>query len=318
MREKNQRKIVQFFFLVLLFVIFVNHRNSVYLFFRWMNKKKKYTHAQCDSVTKSHTQNALNWMASICRRVQCERNRYTHTDTRTKLIVYWFSAAAAATCINSVRYLSKQEPNGNRLATNITAVRTLHEFRNVHIDFRVYRLIFCHKRTHSIVSNWRKWYAHKRTRERDRKTEWYMTNVNCCLPIDEFRKSLRGNDKRPRNMFHAQIVDKMKGMFLHCTMNYCTHMTSDSHSVHNSTHWMDRQFPKRPKLLLIKTSFLHSPSIVATVFFLLFTLDCKAVIGLTPQLIRSLLFLRFKTGSYIWYKEIWLLQIDDCQREFLQ
>lgn len=254
MREKNQRKIVQFFFLyscsLYLSTIAILCTSS---FVEW-TKKKKYTHAQCDSVTKSHTQNALNWMASICRRVQCERNRYTHTDTRTKLIVYWFPAAAA-TCINSVRYLSKQEPNGNRLATNITAVRTLHEFRNVHIDFGVYRLIFCHKRTHSIVSNWRKWYAHKRTRERDRKTEWYMTNVNCCLPIDEFRKSLRGNDKRPRNMFHAQIVDKMKGMFLHCTMNYCTHMTSDSHSVHNNTHWMDRQFQKDPNYRWLRHLF---------------------------------------------------------------
>lgn len=161
--------------------------------------------------------------------------------------------------------------------------------------------------------------AQANEREIERKIEWYMTNVNCCLPIDEFRKSLWGNDKRPRNMFHAQIVDKMKGMFLHCTMNYCTHMTSDSHSVHNSTHWMDRQFQKRPKLLLIKTSFFYiHHQLLLLFFFLLFTLDCKAVIGLTPQLIRSLLFLRFKTGSYIWYKGIWLLQIDDCQREFLQ
>lgn len=88
-------------------------------------------------------------------------------------------------------------------------------------------------------------------------------------------------------------------------------------SITTRIEWIDN-FKNDPNYCWLRHLFLHLPSIVATVFFLLFTVDCKTVIGLTPQLIRSLLFLRFKTGSYIWYKEIWLLQIDDCQREFLQ
>lgn len=86
--EKNQRKIVQFFFLVLLFVIFVNHRNFVYLFFRWMNKKKcTHTHNAIQLPKATHKTHSIEWHQFAAGSNVRETDIHTRTHAQNWLCI---------------------------------------------------------------------------------------------------------------------------------------------------------------------------------------------------------------------------------------